>query len=346
MRLLVTGGSGFIGTNLLAVAPERGHATLNLDPAAPLDPKQEPWWHRCDILDREALLAAFARFVPTHVVHLAARTDTHTTDPIEAYPQNTLGTRNLLEAVRATPSVERLIVTSSQFVSRPGRRPADDTDYAPHTVYGRSKVVTEELTRAAVLDCAWTLIRPTTVWGPWCLRHREGFFRALRRGLYVHPGRKPCIRSYGYVGNVVDQILRLLEAPEVSVHQKTFYLGDAPAPLLDWVDAVSQELVGRPARVAPRWFVRLMALAGDVASALSRRRFPITTSRYRSMTQDYVADLEPTFAVTGPPPVDLRDGVRRTLAWLRAYEGAQPERQVQDGRVTSKRRRSDADSES
>jgi nucleoside-diphosphate-sugar epimerase len=346
MRLLVSGGSGFIGTNLLAVAPERGHATLNLDLAAPLDAKQEPWWHRCDLLDREALLFAFQRFAPTHVVHLAARTDTHTADPLEAYPQNTLGTRNLLDAVRATPSVERLIVTSSQFVVRPGYTPAHERDYAPHTVYGKSKVVTEELTRSAVLDCAWTLVRPTTVWGPWCLRHRDGFFRALRRGLYLHPGRRPCIRSYGYVENVVDQILRLLDAPEVSVHEKTLYVGDAPAPLLDWVNAFSEELIGRPARVAPRFAVRTLAVAGDVLGALGARRFPITTSRYRSMTEDYVADLEPTFAITGPPPVDLREGVRRTLAWLAEYEAAQAERQVQDGRETSKARRSSASSES
>ena len=50
-RLLVTGGSGFIGTNLVATALEAGDEVRNLDRNPPLDTRQHPHWRRCDILD-------------------------------------------------------------------------------------------------------------------------------------------------------------------------------------------------------------------------------------------------------------------------------------------------------
>jgi len=320
MRLLVTGGSGFIGTNLLAEAKARGAEVANLDLAEPLDARQRASWSACDILDERGLAAHCEAFAPTHVVHLAARTDTTTDDPLEAYPQNTRGTENLLAAVRRLAQVEHVLTTSSQFVCRPGYVPSHAEDYDPHTIYGQSKVITEQLTRDARLDCRFTIIRPTTIWGPWCMRYLEGFFPALRRGLYVHPGREVCVRSYGYVGNVVDQILAIFAAPPETVASQTLYVGDAPGPLIDWVDGFARELTGRPARVAPRPVVRLMAGLGDVLGGLRRREFPINSSRLRSMTEDYVADMKPTFDVLGEPPFGVAEGIRATARWLEAYE--------------------------
>ena len=60
------------------------------------------------------------------------------------------------------------LITSSQLVCRPGYVPKNYEDYAPHTLYGQSKVQTELITRAwKGAPCPWTLIRPTSIWGPW-----------------------------------------------------------------------------------------------------------------------------------------------------------------------------------
>ena len=93
----------------------------------------------------------------------------------------------MLEAIRATPSVERSIITSTQFVCGPGRVPQNETDYFPATIYGQSKVITEQLTRAADLPSCWTIIRPTNVWGPWHMRYRREFWRVLERGFIFIP---------------------------------------------------------------------------------------------------------------------------------------------------------------
>ena len=47
--------------------------------------------------------------------------------------------------------------------------------------------------------------------------------------------------------------------------------------------------------------------------------FPLTSSRYRSMTGDYVVSLEATYHLLGMPPISLEDGVRETVRWLEDY---------------------------
>ena len=84
------------------------------------------------------------------------------------FRDNTIGTANVLEAIRKTPTISRVVITSSQHVRKPGSGlPQNDEDFAPHGLYGESKKITEQLTRWAGLPCIWTIIRPTTVWGPW-----------------------------------------------------------------------------------------------------------------------------------------------------------------------------------
>src|SRR5947209_14183247 len=294
MRILITGGSGFIGTNAIEAFSKHANAILNYSIHTPLNPAHMPYWHAGDILDPVATTAAFRELQPDRVLHLAARAECDEKTTVEeGYRANTEGTRNVLEAIRTTPSVQRAIITSSQFVCAPGRLPKNDADYFPETVYGESKVITEKLTREANLSACWTIIRPTNIWGPWHLRYRREFWRVVERGLYVHPGRQPVIRCYGYVKNVVYQIREIFEADVDLVRGQTFYLGDRPINLFDWVNGFSKALTGRGVRVVPRSLMRALALLGDIPTYLTGKPFLINTSRLRSMTTDYETPMQP-----------------------------------------------------
>lgn len=314
MRLLVTGGSGFIGTNLVQSALDQGVEVLNLDWNPPLKAAHRPWWREWDIMDAGATAQHLAGFRPTHVVHLAARTDTDVQDDIDAYRQNHEGTALFLDAVKASPDVQRLVVTSTQFVCEAGYQPKDDLDFKPFTLYGETKRRCEMITRSAGLSCTWSIIRPTTIWGPWSLRYRDVMFKVMRKGLYFHPGKDKVVRSYGYVGNVVWQIERILAADPATVHEKVFYVGDPPLDLRTWVEAISHALVGRPVRYIPTWVVRGLALTGDVLKAI-RLPFPITSGRFRSMTTDYITPMDRTEAALGKAPWSLEDGARAMVKW-------------------------------
>ena len=162
-------------------------------------------------------------------MHLAARTDVEGQD-LGGYAANIDGVSNLVEAIRATPSVTRCIWTSTQLVCRVGYVPASSTDYQPDTVYGQREVRTEEIVRAS--DGAareWCLVRPTTVWGPGVNLHYQRFLKLVKRGLYFHVDPGPLYKSYGYIGNITHQYIQLLHAPAEAIQGRTLYLADYAA---------------------------------------------------------------------------------------------------------------------
>jgi nucleoside-diphosphate-sugar epimerase len=319
MKILLTGASGFIGTNAVELFTAAGDTVLNLDPEPPLNPAHRPFWKQIDILDAAAVVAEFARFSPEAVIHLAARTDCDEETTVEeGYRVNTDGTRHVLDAIKATPGIRRVIITSSQFVCGPGYAPRHDEDFHPVTVYGQSKVITEQLTRAASLPCVWTIVRPTNIWGPWHLRYQREFWRVVAKGWYLHPGGAPVVRCYGYVGNVLRQMRRILDEPAEHVNGQVFYVGDPPCDIARWATAFSLALRGRKIRKVPRPILAVAGAIGDVISRITGRLFYITSSRYQSMTSDYVVSMDKTFLLLGQPPISLEQGVEETVAWLRA----------------------------
>jgi nucleoside-diphosphate-sugar epimerase len=317
MKILITGASGFIGTNLVADCLEKGISFINVDWNPPLNPEHTPFWKECDIMDKAALQEIFSSYQPTSVIHLAARTDTDIYDlngDLNEYIQNTEGTKNVLECISNTPSVKQAIITSTMFVCEAGYLPKYDLDYKPFTLYGVSKMLTEKYTREANLDCTWTIIRPQTIWGPWSLRYRDVMFKVMRKGLYFHPSKKNVHRSYGYVKNVIWQIQQILQAPQEKVHQQVFYVGDKPINLLDWVQCISHELTGKSARIIPTACVKMLAITGDILKNFNIS-FPITSTRFNSMTQDYLTPIDKSYVALGQPPYTMQAGVKEIIEW-------------------------------
>jgi len=319
MKIFLTGASGFIGTNYIAEAKGKGWEVCNYDRHEPKLENQRDCWVKGSIRDADGLRRAMADFAPEAVIHFAARTDCDENTTVEeSYRDNTDGTANVLAAIKATPSVRRAIITSSQFVCGPGRLPEHDEDYFPHTVYGQSKVITEQLTRKAGLDCCWTLIRPTNIWGPYHARYGQEFWRIVALNLYIHPGLPTPTRCYGYVGNIIWQINQLLERTDEKVCGQTFYVGDRPIDIIKWIEGFHRELTGREKLlVMPPWVLRSIAKVGDGISRVTGKPFYLTTSRLKSMTTDYLTPMDKTFDVLGEPPYSLEDGVRASAEWYR-----------------------------
>lgn len=320
-RLLLTGGSGFIGSHLADIALDAGMELLSLDLVAPKLPHQITFWRQLDIRDLESLKRAFAEFAPDYVVHLASDIDVSVED-ISAFTTTVNGTRNVIEAVKVTPGILRFIHVSSQYTVTPGVSPRDEHDLQPYTVYGEAKAETERMVWASGLTVPWFIMRPTIIWGPRHPSFGNLIWKYIAERKYLHPqGAEPIRRTYGYVQNTADQMFRFLQVDHKSTNRRVFYLGDATINYDDWADRFSIALTGKKARRVPIWFLKLIAVFGDTIGKIGFR-FPFNRGRLFRMTTSAPVDLDTTFAAIGRPNISIDDGVRESVAWLRQYDEA------------------------
>ncbi len=315
-KILVTGGSGFIGTNLIEQLA--GYADVevsSLDIASPKRANDRPIWRQVDLRDGTALGATVRAFQLDAVIHLAARTDLDGRN-LSDYSSNTDGTARLLEALAAADFKGPAIFTSSMYVCRPGYRPSSDTDYQPHTVYGESKVLGEELVRDANPSYPWIITRPTSIWGPWFGIPYIDFFNIVLSKRYLHIAKDGTQKTYGYVGNTVAQMLTIIEHAD-ALKGRTLYLGDWPATVInEWADEIAAFVPYRVPRL-PKVAFKALALIGDALQRMGMR-LPMTSFRLQNMTTDNVHDMSTLQSLMGALPFTRAQGNELTIQWIRA----------------------------
>jgi len=318
-RVFVTGGSGFIGTNLVQSLVDDGREVVNFDHRPPVNRQHETFYRPGDLLDATALKSAMRAFQPDLVVHLAARCDLNGSSHAE-YSVNTMGVQNVISAMESAGSIQRVVFASSRYVHATALQPEREDEYSPFTNYGASKAEGEKIVRASGLGIPWIIIRPTSIWGPWFGVPYRGFFDAVRKGLYLHPRGEALYKTYGYVGNVVHQIKQFLAVPAERVHRRTFYVADyQPLEVREMAEIIREAFGSLPVREVPAGVLRVLAKAGDGFKKIGWSNPPLTSFRLSNLQTQMVYDMSATEEVAGRCPYDIRDGVQATVEWIRQY---------------------------
>lgn len=313
MKLLITGGSGFIGSNVVSFF-ENKYEIMNIDKAEPKESRHLKYWKNVDINNYEALDSVISAFDPDYIIHLAARTDLDGKS-LEDYSANITGVKNILEIIKGLRHLKKIIITSSMLVCHVGYIPKTPFDYSATTLYGKSKVETERLTWEADIKCDWAIIRPTSIWGPGFKVPYRNFFNVVKKRMYVHIGNRGCTKTYGYIGNSVYQIEQILMCDTTNNDNKVFYIGDTPPiNIKEWADQISHEL-GFKVPTIPWIVVKIAAYFGDMLKVVGIN-FPMTSFRLKNMTTDNIVDLKPTYKIAPNPPFTRIEGIRKTLKWL------------------------------
>ena len=275
-------------------------------------------WKQVDIREKGALMIAVTDFQPEYVIHLAARTDLNG-KTLQDYDANMLGVTNLLDALEQVENLKRVVFASSMYVCEPGYMPKNSEDYAPHTLYGESKVETERRIKERNPEYTWSIIRPTSIWGPWFGEPYNKFFHIVLNHMYFHMGKRACRKTYGYVDNAIYQIMSILKADKDKINRKVFYLGDyEPYDITEWANEIAKEAGIWIPRI-PYWCFVCAGWFGDLLKKCGIA-FPMTSFRLHNMTTDNVHNLEPVRVVAPNPPLSRIEGTKRTLEWIRNVE--------------------------
>ena len=225
MRVLVTGGAGFIGSNLVHALISGGNAVAVVDDlstgsVANLHPAAH--FRSLDILD-PALAEVMAEFAPDAVVHLAAQTDVQRSivDPERDRAVNVGGTAAVARAAAAAGARRVLSASSAAVYGDPESLPIPETaPKRPINPYGASKLAAESALAEALAGTGvdFACMRFANVYGPRQDWRGEGGVVAILGSRFA-AGERPVIfgdgtqtRDFIYVGDVVAFILDALES--------------------------------------------------------------------------------------------------------------------------------------
>ena len=225
MRVLITGGAGFIGSNLVHALIAAGHqvgviddlstgSSENLHPYA--------WSRTLDILD-SAFPALVAEFAPDAVVHLAAQASVSVSlqDPERDWAVNAEGTRIVAKAAREAGARRMISASSAAVYGEPLASDlplAETAPKAPANPYGTSKLAAEGLLASELggSDVDYASFRFSNVYGPRQDGAGEGGVVAIFC-TRMHAGQSPVVygtgaqtRDFIYVGDVVAAIIAAL----------------------------------------------------------------------------------------------------------------------------------------
>ncbi|GAA6733360.1 NAD-dependent epimerase/dehydratase family protein [Thermus oshimai] len=224
MRVLVTGGAGFIGSHIVEDLLKAGLEVAVLDNLSTGKRENLPQgvaFYEADLRDREALEGVFQAFRPTHLSHQAAQASVKVSveDPLLDFAVNLVGGLNLLELARKY-GVEKLVFASTGgaiYGEVPEGEAAEETwPPKPKSPYAASKASFEHYLSAYGQNYGlrWASLRYGNVYGPRQDPHGEAgvvaiFAERVLKGepvtLYARktPGDEGCVRDYIYVEDVV-----------------------------------------------------------------------------------------------------------------------------------------------
>ncbi len=315
MKILLTGGAGFIGSHFAESLLTEGHEVISIDNLNPfydpaikeknlheIEKKATPgqWTDlRGDIRDREFVEDVFKAYQPEEVVHLAAMAGVRPSiaDPLTYQEVNIQGTVNLLEAMKAHGAHRMIFASSSSVYGNNPKVPFSEDDNVDHPIspYAATKKAGELIcyTYHHLYQFTMVALRFFTVYGP---RQRpemaiHKFTRLIDEGSPIPMfGDGTSKRDYTYIDDIIDGMRR---ARTIEEGYHLYNLGESQTTSLKDLIQLIEDTLGKKAHIQ-----HLPQQPGDV-----------------NITY---ADISRARRELGyHPHTPMKEGIRRFVAWYR-----------------------------
>jgi nucleoside-diphosphate-sugar epimerase len=327
MRVLVTGGGGFLGQAIVRRLIARGDNVRTLQRSDSAELSRLGADCLCgDIADLSTVRDAVADCET--VFHVAARAGVWGTSD-EFYRANVIGSKNVLEACQSR-KVRRLVYTSSPSVIFDGRDEAGIDETVPYptrylTHYPKTKAAAEQLILAANSPSLSTVsLRPHLIWGPGDNHLIPRLIQRAREGKLRRVGPGTNLVDTTYIDNAADAHLLASNAlhPESAVAGRAYFISNGePRPLWEFIDEILA-CAGLPA-VTKRISATNAYLVGgllELAFTVAGRRDepPMTRFVARQLSTAHWFRLDAARRDFGyDPKVSIDEGLRRLAGSLK-----------------------------
>ncbi len=325
MRILVTGGTGFIGSRFAERARAAGHEPVvfglarNEAETANRERLEKAGIevHIGDVTDPDAVRAAFRDI--DAIVHLLAAQHEMNIPDARFRAVNVEATEMLLE-LAAENRIRRFVHGSTIGVYGHHQGIADEeTPPAPDNIYGRTKLEGERRVLAWAERLPVSVIRISEVYGPGDHRLLK-MFRAVAKGRFPVLGDGRNVHHPIYVDDMAEGLMAALTHP-AAVGELFVMAGPQAVTTEQMVRAVAEAMgVERAGPHLPLWPFRLAALLLETSLRPLGIQPPLHRRRLDFFTKSFALRTDKAERLLGwHPGVDFFEGARRTAAWYAAH---------------------------
>jgi len=312
MKILVTGGSGFIGTRLVGQLLKADYQVTIFDKN---NSSEFPEFTAIgDVRDKDALV----KVVVGHdiIYHLAAEHEDNVRPVSLYYDVNVGGAKNLVDAAK-NASINKIIFTSTVAVyPLNAGEPDENSPVTPFNEYGKSKQVAEEIfVKWASEDTERSLVtvRPCVIFGEDNRGNVYNLLSQMCRKRFIMVGSGKNKKSMGYVGNIAEFLVFCLNFGPGS---RTFNYADKPDLTITELIAIAKNAFGRNSNCKLRIPYAVALLVGftlDSLTHISGKVFPISSIRIKKFCADTIISADRLLETGFKPPYTLKQALEQTI---------------------------------
>ncbi len=313
-KLLITGGSGFIGRYF--VDRFKHQEVVILDLRAP-DYESHAYYIQGDIRNKVDVNKALQGV--DMLIHLAAMHHDFGIEDQAYFDTNVGGAEILIEAAEKL-GVKTIINFSSVAVYGNQGNPGptnEETIPAPTNPYGASKLQAEKLFRNWADKSPGRkliIVRSTVVFGPHNLANVLNLIKAIDQGLYFHVGASNNIKSLAYVENIVDASLFALTTIDEGV--QLFNYVDEPQLSSREIANMQARFLGKKIRLnLPEWLSITIAKPFDWAIAISGKNLKISSKRVKKLITQTNHGASYIRQIGFKPAHSIEFGMEKMIRW-------------------------------
>ena len=317
-RIVVTGGSGFIGAYFCRVLHERGDEVVILDLVEPREDLEHDVFVRGDIRDENAVRAAFKGC--DAVLHLAAAHHDFGIEEQTFYDVNEVGLE-IITRVMDELGIHDITFYSTVAVYGTATPPlTEETVPQPESFYGKSKLAGEKVLKA------WTekgggrrglVIRPTVTFGPENFANMYSLLRQVDSGRFFFAKGSTNIKSLSYIENIVQATLFLWDKGDLENFDLFNYIDKPDLTSVEIAEACYHSLGKKlPSLRIPISLLLLAAKPFDVLIALTGKNLPISTARVKKLFIDETRfESQKVIDAGYLAEASMKEAIGRTAKW-------------------------------